>query len=150
MSFHLAAFNVAKMRYPIDDPRMSEFVDNLDVINKLGDEAPGFVWRHQTEDGDSTSVRIFDDEEIILNLTMWDSADALRDYTYKTDHTAFLRRRREWFVPLEGWPVLVMWWVPAGHIASLEEAKAKLTELRDNGPTAAAFTFREDNPPPTT
>ncbi|MGI9601352.1 MAG: DUF3291 domain-containing protein [Acidimicrobiales bacterium] len=148
MNWYLAAFNVAKAKYPVDDPRMSEFMDNLEAINGLGDASPGFVWRHQTESGDSTSERIFDDPDILLNYTIWESVEALRNYTYKTEHTSFLRRRREWFVPLDGWPVLVLWWVPADTTPSLEEAKATLAHLRDHGPTPSAFTFREPYPRP--
>ena len=148
MNWQLAAFNVAKIRFDLDDPRMADFVDNLEKINGLGDRSPGFVWRHQTDTGDSTSERIFDDHDILLNFTIWDSVEALRAYTYKSDHTAFLQRRREWFTPLVDWPVLVLWWVPAGTIPTLTEAQEKLAELRDNGATPAAFTFRESHPPP--
>ena len=148
MNWHLAAFNVAKIRFDLDDPRMADFVDNLEAINQLGDRSPGFVWRHQTEAGDSTAERIFDDHDILMNFTIWESVEALRTYTYKSDHTAFLRRRREWFTPFDDWPVLVLWWVPAGTVPTLAEAKQKLAQLRDDGPTPAAFTFRENHPPP--
>ncbi|MDH3707583.1 MAG: DUF3291 domain-containing protein [Acidimicrobiia bacterium] len=148
MTWHLAAFNVAKIRHDLDDPRMADFVDNLELVNALGDNSPGFVWRHQTEAGDSTAERIFDDHDILLNFTIWESVDALHQFTYRSDHTDFLRRRREWFEPLDDWPVLVLWWVPAGDRPSLDEAKARLAQLRDEGPMAEAFTFRERFPPP--
>jgi len=148
MSHHLAVFNVAKTAYDVDDPRMAEFMENLDKINGLGRESPGFLWLHATEDGNSTSVRIFDDPDMLLNLSVWESVEAIKAYTYKSDHTDFLRRRREWFKPLDGWPVIALWWVPEGHIPSLEEAKERLTLLRDNGPTEQAFTFRTTFDPP--
>ena len=148
MTWQLAAFNVAKIRQPLDHPDMAGFVDNLDPVNRLGDESPGFVWRHQTDDGDSTAERIFDDHDILLNYTVWESVEALQAFTYKSAHTDFLRQRRQWFVPLDDWPVLVLWWIRAGERPSLEEAKARLHRLRDQGPSPEAFTFRHPFDPP--
>ena len=146
--WHLAAFNIAKTKYDIADQRMADFVNNLDRINTLGDQSPGWVWRYSTNSGNSMDERIFDDERIVLNYTIWEDVESLHNYTYRTEHTDFLKRRREWFVPLSEWPVVVLWWVQAGTIPPLFEAKAKLTELRDNGPTEAAFTFRGQFPVP--
>lgn len=146
--WHLAAFNIAKTKYDIADPRMVDFVNNLDPINTLGDESPGWVWRYSTDSGNSMDERIFDDESIALNYTIWEDVESLHHYTYGTEHKDFLRRRREWFVPLPEWPIVVLWWVPAGTIPPLSEAKTRLTELRDNGPTETAFTFREHFPAP--
>lgn len=148
MTCHLAAVNIGKVRYPLEDLRMADFVDNLEYINGLGDKSPGAVWRYQTIAGDATAERIFDDTDIILNLTVWLSVDALREYTYKSEHSSFLRRRREWFVPLDGWPVLALWWIAEGTTPTLADAKARLALLRDDGPTAEAFTFRDRFPPP--
>ena len=147
-AWHLAQFNIAKTRYPVEDPRMSGFVDNLDRINELGDTSPGWVWRYSTDSGNSMDERIFDDPEIALNFTIWEDVESLHAYTYGTEHKDFLRRRREWFVPMPEWPIVVMWWIPAGTIPSLSDAKARLVQLRDQGPTAEAFTFRDRFPPP--
>ena len=147
-AWHLAQFNVAKIRYPLEDPRMAGFVDNLDRINTLGDESPGWVWRYSTDSGNSMDERIFDDPDIALNYTIWEDVDSLKDYTYRTDHKDFLRRRREWFVQMPEWPIVVLWWVPAGTIPPLTEAKARLLRLRDHGSSPDAFTFRESYPPP--
>lgn len=146
--WHLAQLNIARIRYPTDDPGMAGFMDNLDRINKLGDDSPGFVWRHQDESGSSTETLIFDEDDILLNYTIWEDVPSLKHYVYKTEHKDFLRQRREWFVPLPEWPVTVMWWVPAGTIPDILEAKEKMIELRDNGPTPSAFSFRESFPPP--
>jgi hypothetical protein len=141
--WHLAQFNIAKTRYPLDDPRMQGFTDQLDPVNQLGDRADGFVWRHHTEDGDSTAVRMFEDPDLIINFTVWQNIEALRNFTYHTaEHKELLRKRRQWFVPVIGWPGLVMWWIPANHLPTLQEAKKKLAYLRDNGPSHQAFTFR--------
>ena len=32
---HLAELNIGRLRYPLDDPRIAEFADNLDRINGL-------------------------------------------------------------------------------------------------------------------
>lgn len=146
--WHLAQFNIAKTRYPVEDLRMSGFVDNLDRINALGDDSPGWIWRYSTDSGNSMDERIFDDPDIALNFTIWEDVESLKDYTYRSEHKDFLRRRREWFVEMPEWPIVVLWWVPAGIIPTLSEAKARLVQLRDNGPTFEAFTFREAFPPP--
>src|SRR5215211_1575777 len=96
---HLAQLNVARLRAPVDDPMIDDFRNNLLRINALGDASPGAVWRLQTEDGDATAIKAFDDPLVILNLTVWESVEALKSFVYKTEHVDFLRRRREWFEP---------------------------------------------------
>jgi heme-degrading monooxygenase HmoA len=137
---HLAQLNVARMRAPLDDPSMADFVDNLERINKLGDASPGFVWRLQDDDGAATSYRPFDDDDIIVNLTVWESVAALRAYAYTTEHRDFLRRRREWFLPLDS-PYLALWWLPEGELPTVEDAVARLAHLAERGPSERAFTF---------
>lgn len=144
---HIAQCNIAKLRAPLDDPALADFVDNLERINTLGDGWPGFVWRLQTDDGDATAIRAFDDPDIIVNLTVWGSIAALRDFAYRSDHIEFLRRRREWFVPIEGHSV-VLWWIPAGTVPTVEDARARFDLLVAEGPTADAFTFTSTFPAP--
>lgn len=145
--YHVAQYNIARLVAPLDDPRIADFVDNLERINTLGDRSPGFVWRHQTEDGTSTSVRVRGDPLIIINLTVWESIESLFEFTYRSGHVDFYRRRREWFeAPTEAY--LVLWWVPAGHIPTVDEAEARLDYLRAHGPTPHAFTFKRRFPPP--
>ncbi len=147
--WNIAEFNIARLRYPLEYDEMYGFVDQLAPVNKLADESPGFVWRHQTDDGDSTSVRLFDDPMIIINYSVWESIESLKDFTYNLqDHKELLRKRREWFVPLEGWPIIALWWVPAGEIPTLEQGKERLEHLRDNGPTEMAFNLRKRFEPP--
>ena len=146
MAWHLAQFNVGRLLAPVGDPLVADFVDNLELINGLGEAAPGFVWRLQTEDGDATAIRAYDDDTIV-NLTVWESMEALAEFVYRTDHVSFLRRRREWFErPDEAY--LAMWWVPAGHLPSVAEAVERLDHLRRHGPTPTAFSFRSPFPPP--
>jgi hypothetical protein len=145
--YHLAQFNVARMRAPIDHPLMEGFRSQLERINALADGSPGFVWRLQTEGGDATAIRAYADPLVIVNMSVWESLEALHAYVYKSPHVGPLRDRRQWFEPATA-PVLVLWWVPAGHVPSVEEAISRLEHLRAHGSTASAFTFREPFPPP--
>ena len=146
-AYELAQLNTGFIRGPIDSPLMAEFVANLERINALADAAPGFLWRLQTEAGDATSIRPFDNPSQLLNMSVWTDADALRRFVYRSAHAEILRRRREWFVPVSE-PIMVLWWVPRGHRPGIEEAVARLTLLRAHGPTPEAFTFRQTFPPP--
>jgi hypothetical protein len=147
-AWHLAQINVARLRAPIDDPLIADFKTNLDRINGLGDSSPGFVWRLQTEDGDATDFHPIDNDElIIVNLTVWESIEALADFVFRSDHRDFLRRRREWFERY-GTAYLAMWWVPAGHIPTLDEAIDRLDRIERDGPTGDAFTFARRFAPP--
>ena len=141
-NYHLAQINIGRLRAPLDDPGMADFVNNLAPINQLGHDAPGFVWQLLNEDGNSTTFHLFDDPEIVVNFTVWESIETLFEFTYKSQHVEFFRRRHEWFEKVEGLPSLTMWWIPAGHIPSLKEAEAKILHLRDHGPTVQAFTFK--------
>lgn len=147
-AYHLAELNIGRIVGDTpDDPRLAEFMDALDKINALAEASPGFVWRLQDDSGNATSITAFDDPRMLLNLSVWDSVEALAAFAYKSNHAAFLARRREWFEALQG-PDLVLWWVPAGHIPTIEEAKERLDRLISNGPTPEAFTFRERFPAP--
>jgi hypothetical protein len=140
--FHLADINIARMLAPLDDPIMADFVNNLDRINALADNSEGFVWRLQTEDGDATALRAFEDDRIIVNMSVWDSIESLHGYVYRSDHTAIFRRRRDWFSVMDQ-HVLALWWIPAGHIPTVDDAKIRLDHLDKNGPTPYAFTFKK-------
>lgn len=146
--YHLAQLNIARALGETDDPVMAEFMANLDDINALAEDSPGFVWRLQTDEGDATSVRAFDDPLMLLNLTVWADVESLHAYVYDSGHVEFLRRRREWFEPVAGLPVTVMWWIRAGSIPTVDEAVAKLHALAENGSTPNAFTFRDRFGPP--
>lgn len=134
----LAQANLAWMRYPLDDPRMDDMRDEIDRINALGDTSPGFIWRFQTPTGDATEVRVLDDPRVLFNLTIWRSVDDLRRYVYRTEHAAFLRRRKEWFLPPERPPV-AMWWVQNGTRPTVDESMARLEQLWRDGPSPHAF-----------
>jgi hypothetical protein len=140
--YQLAQINVGLPVEPLDSAALAEFVAGLAPVNARADRAPGFVWRLQTEDGDATAIRAFDDERIIVNMSVWESLDALGTFVFRDDgHRSFLRRRRQWFVKLTD-AITALWWVPAGHRPTVVEAKERLMHLRAQGPTAYAFTFR--------
>jgi hypothetical protein len=145
--YHVAQLNIGRLRAPLDSPQLAAFVEALDPVNALADGSPGFVWRLQTEDGDATAIRAFDDDMLLVNMSVWESVEALADFVYGSDHRAVLRRRREFFEPMAE-AFVVLWWVPAGHVPSIDEAKDRLDRLRRDGPTAEAFTFRSRFPAP--
>lgn len=145
--YHLAQINIARMLAPIDDPLMADFVARLAPINALAEESPGYVWRLQSESGDATSIKVYDDEMIIINLTVWESPEALRQYVYKSAHSDVMRERRRWFEKFDG-PYYAMWWVAAEHLPSPQEGKERLEHLRQHGETAFAFSFKRIFPPP--
>lgn len=134
------------MKEPLESPLMRDFVDNLDRINALAEQAPGYVWRLQTDEGDATALRPFG-ENYLVNLSVWKDVAALREYVYKSDHASIMRRRGEWFDHMaEAFSVL--WWIPENRFPGLEEARERLEHLRQHGPTPEAFTFRNAFPAP--
>ena len=121
---------------------IDDFRTNLDPINALAETSPGFVWRLQDDTGNATAIKPFGDDLEIVNLTVWESIDALADFTYRTGHREFLRRRREFFeAPADAY--LCLWWIPDGTIPTVEDAIARLEHLRAHGPSPTAFTFRQ-------
>jgi hypothetical protein len=146
-AYELAQLNIGIIKGPMDSPIMAEFAANLERINALADCTPGFVWRLQTEDGDATSIRPFENENLLVNMSVWRDVAALNQYVYGSAHVEIMRRRREWFERMAE-AFLVLWWVPVGHRPTVPEAMARLDLLRSQGPTAKAFTFRHAFPPP--
>jgi heme-degrading monooxygenase HmoA len=139
---HLAQVNIGRIRAATpDDPSMIGFMSRLDEINALADRAPGFVWRLQGESGDNTYLRPYEDERLLLNMSVWESVEHLRAFTYETVHADVLRQRREWFEKFEG-AMLALWWIPVGHVPTVAEAKERLAHLEQHGPTPVAFTFK--------
>lgn len=147
MNMHLAQLNIARMRGARDSEIMSEFFARLDEINALGERAPGFVWRLQDETGNATGIQAFDDNWLIVNMSVWESPDALKAFTYLSAHADVMRRRRQWFEK-HAEAYLVLWWIPHGYLPTIEEAKARLGHLQANGETEFAFTFKQLFPAP--
>ena len=148
MDHHLAQFNIARLHQPLDHPDTASFVAVLDEVNKLAESSPGFVWRLQDEEGRSSSyVPAYEDPLLVVNLSVWEDAESLRRFTYRSGHTPFFRRRRQWFEPHAG-PYLVCWWLPAGELPTVEDAVRRLELLRTSGPGPDAFTLAAPLPAP--
>ena len=142
MAHHLANMNIARFRYEPDDGRLREFIDALDHVNALAEQAPGFIWRLKDDSGNAMAVRAYEDPRIILNLSVWTSTEALQAFAYRSGHAEYFRRRLEWFEPHDG-PALALWWLAHGSVPGPAEARERLEHLTRHGPTAHAFTFRE-------
>lgn len=145
--YHIAQINIAKMLAPVDDPLLADFVSELDAVNALADQADGFVWRLQSEEGNATDIRAFDNPMLLINMSVWESIDALFEYTYNNQHLEIFRARRKWFAKPEG-THLALWWVASGHTPTVEEGKQHLQILEKNGPTPEVFTFKNRFPLP--
>jgi len=146
-NYYLAQINIARMLAPIDDLIMADFVTQLPPINALAEGSPGFVWRLQSDSGDATSIKVYDDDMIIINLTVWESVDTLRAFVYKSNHYGVLRDRKRWFEIFKG-SYYALWWVPAGHLPSTEEGKERLEYLREHAESPFAFSFKNIFPQP--
>jgi hypothetical protein len=146
--FHIAQVNIGRVKGPMDSEVMHGFASRLEEINALADGTQGFVWRLQGSGGNATELRPFaGDDTLLINMSVWETVEALKQYTYRTAHAELLRERHLWFEKLAG-VYMVLWWVPAGHIPSVEEAKQRLEHLEAHGPTAYAFTFQRAFAPP--
>ncbi|WP_043268589.1 DUF3291 domain-containing protein [Streptomyces sp. CT34] len=147
--FHLAQVNIGRTVAPLDSPELAEFVAQLPEINALAERSPGFVWRMVDDEGaDATGLRPDENDDLLLvNCSVWESVEALRNFAYHTDHLRVLSRRREWFQGrAEAYQAL--WWIPAGHHPSVAEAMERVAMVREHGPGPGAFTFRNPYPAP--
>ena len=153
MEYVVAQVNIGRLVAPIDSPQLAGFVAELDPVNAVADRAPGFVWRLQTEDGNATALRAFEDDAdgadggILINMSVWESVEALTAYVYGEAHLPVLRRRREWFERMKD-AYTALWWIPRGHIPAITEAEERVQHLRADGPTPYAFTLKVHFPPP--
>jgi hypothetical protein len=138
---HIAQLNIAKMKYSIDSPEFSGFVDKLNEVNALADKSPGFIWRLQTEQGDATGIDFFG-ADMLVNMSVWESIETLHSYVYRSMHNKVLAQRKQWFEPMQQ-AYSVLWWTPAGAIPTIEDAGERLDELRRTGPNPNAFTFKQ-------
>jgi hypothetical protein len=147
MTHHLAQINIARLIAPIDDPKIAEFVAQLEPINALADKAPGFVWRLQSESGNATDIAYCDDPFIIVNMSVWESIEALRNFACKSDHARVFRDRAKWFERM-GKPHYCLWWIPAGHLPTVAEGRERLRHYQSNGATPYSFWFTQPFPQP--
>ena len=147
-NYQLAQLNIGRILGPMDSPTMAEFAGRLDEINAMADGTPGFVWRLQDAAGNATALRPFEDDWLLVNMSVWESVEQLKHFTYQTAHAEVMRKRRQWFEPHTEM-YFVLWWVPAGHIPTVQEAIERLHYMQANGETAHAFTFKKTFEPET-
>ena len=140
MNYHLAQVNIAIAKYSYEDPRFAGFVDNLDRIYAMSESTPGFVWRHVTINDDAVAKAAFGEPDLVFNMSVWESKEALSDFVYKSEHVNILRQRAEWFIP-QNRPTLALWWQEAGTVPTILESCHRLELLAQLGPTPDAFTF---------
>ncbi len=138
---HLAQVNIARMLAPIDSAIMADFVNNLDRINEIAERSNGFVWRLKGDENNATSLRVFEDDFLIINMSVWESKEALFDFTYRSGHLEVFTRKKEWFSAMES-VHMAFWYVVPGHEPSPEEARERLRYLNEHGETPYAFTFK--------
>jgi hypothetical protein len=146
---YLAQINIALMKAPLEDPIMAEFANALERVNAIADRSPGFVWRLKSSSGNATDIRAYCDPKMLVNLSVWQTVEQLKDYVYKSLHGEFFSRRRQWFERYQG-ANFAMWWIPVGELPSVEEAKAKLEYLELHGDSPTSFTFSRPYLPPLT
>jgi len=141
--YHLAQINVGRFLYDRGDPANADFMNALDPVNAHAEAAYGFIWRLIGDGNDATDlVPDESDPQLLVNMSLWCDVDALATFTYRqSDHLAFMRRRKEWFEKIEVF--MALWWVPAGHIPTVAEGMARIALIKERGPTAEAFTFRQ-------
>lgn len=142
MEFHLAQVNIAKMLAPIDSPVMADFVANLDTINALAENNAGFVWRLKDESNNATAIKIFDDDFLIINMSVWKNNETLFQFVYESNHVEILKRRKEWFEKMPEMH-MALWYVQAGHLPTVAEAIERLNYLRIHGETPFSFGFKK-------
>jgi hypothetical protein len=142
MKFHLAQINIGKILAPMDSPVMAGFVSDLDRINAVAENSNGFVWRLKDDSNNATSIKVYDDDFLIVNMSVWNSSEALFQFVYQSHHMEVFKKRANWF---EKMPVMhmTMWYVPAGHLPSVAEATTRLDHLRKYGETPFAFSFKK-------
>jgi hypothetical protein len=147
-TWHLAQLNIAKIiGENINDPVMEKFVAQLDEVNALAEGSPGFVWRLKDESNNATHLRPYQDDRIIVNLSVWETLGDLIEFVYRGRHAEVLRNRRDWFVNF-GKPFVALWYVPSDKIPTVEEAMERLQSLQTQGPTPFAFDFKTKFPQP--
>lgn len=147
MSYQLAQVNIGRFIKEISSPANKDFMDNLDRINAIAEQSPGFVWRLTGDGNNAIDIQPYDDPNVAINMSVWRNREDLYNFVYNNDeHMKFMRRRKEWFEKLRFY--VVLWWIPNGHIPTIEEAKHRLMHLEENGPSDFAFSFAKFYEPP--
>lgn len=141
--YHLAQINIGRFIKPQDDPVNADFMNALDAVNAIADASPGFIWRLVGEGNNAADIEVSaDDPRLAVNMSVWRDVDALAAFAYRSpDHLTIMRRRKEWFEKMDAF--MALWWVPVGHVPTVDEGMAKIALFAKHGPTAEAFSFRQ-------
>lgn len=139
--YHLCHLNIGPAKGHIHSPVMKEFVDNMDEINNLAYQSPGFVWHLYVDIHNPEHLAMYGEPGLLFNMSVWESVEDLYNYVFHSRHTSFMKRRAEWFGRMDG-PNYVLWWIPAGILPTLEDAKERIAYLKAHGPTPYAFDFK--------
>lgn len=142
MEYYLAQLNIAKMKFPLNDPQMADFVNNLDRINGIAESAEGFIWRLKDEQNNATSIKIYNDDFLIVNMSVWKDIDSLFQFTYQTAHVEIFKRRKEWFEKMAEMH-MCMWYTSPNYLPSVQDAQERLDHLRNHGETPFSFSFKK-------
>jgi Domain of unknown function (DUF3291) len=140
--YQLAQINIAQLLAPIDSPLLADFVADLDRINALAESNPGFVWRLKEESGNATSIDPFNDTSLIVNVSVWESVEHLKQFAYRSDHVEVFMKRAKWFSRMQEAHV-ALWWIKAGAYPTPEEARDRLLYLRAHGESPEVFSFKQ-------
>lgn len=135
---HVAQYNIGRLRYDLDDPKVADFVGGLEMVNRIATRSPGFVWKYETDTGGVVGVEIDSDPRVVVNMSVWENVETLQHFVWNTLHKHFIARAREWFAPMEQ-ASFVMWWVQTGHQPDLGEAQARLEQYRQHGAGDGVF-----------
>ena len=140
-AYQLAQVNIVRLLAPFDSAELADYRSSVEPLNTLADDSPGFVWRLQSDTGDATSIQVYEDPMILINLSVWENLETLKAYTYRSDHATIMKRRREWFAKIKS-ATVALWWIESGSLPTAEEARQRLACLDQHGPTPFAFTFK--------
>lgn len=142
MSYHLAQINVARMKgVSIDDPEMKDFRDNTDRVNELAESSKGFIWRDVFDPNVAPAINALNDDQVLINFSVWEDVASLKAFTYETFHAAIMKRQKEWFQKY-GTAHYALWWIKSGEIPTEQEGIDRLMYLQENGESPKAFTFK--------
>ncbi len=142
MEFYLAQVNIGKILGPMDSPVMAEFAANLNNINALAENSEGFIWRLKDDNNNATSIKVFEDDFLLINMSVWADAESLFKFVYQTHHVDYVKRRKEWFEKMQE-VYMALWYVPATHTPTPQEAIERLNYLKLHGETPHAFSYKK-------
>jgi len=134
----IAQMNWGRLKYPLEDKRMIEFDQSLNEVYSLAENHPGFIWRIPDNQVELQLTNLGFDKFISSTVSIWNSVDSLKDYTYNSLHGIYLKRSSEWFKEVEG-PQLVIWNVKNDDRPTFKESFERLAHLKINGPTDFAY-----------